>query len=784
MGAVAQDSSGDAARRDLAILAALFFCSGACGVTYQVLWLRLLALVFGVTTYAATTVLAAFMTGLAAGSILAGALLRRIRRPLLIFGVAEIVIALTALATPFQLEAAASLYERLHPALSDGVGVLTPARFVVSFLVLFVPTALMGLTLPVLSASRVVRGAAVGSRLGTLYAVNTLGAMAGAALTGFVLIGGIGMRRSFLLAASLNVAVGVAALLLWRRHAASDEVTPSVPEPSAGVAPTLPVSPVPPVPPVRPLPPAPRTLGLVLTGVVAVSGAAALALEVIWFRMLTQFLDATTYAFSTMLVTVLAGIGAGGAAAARLLRRDRDWTAWLSGLQFATAIAVVGSSAFLSWSYAAGWTSSPAQASAAAMLPATLLMGLSFPIALRASLRGDDLGDGAARGRRVGRMYAANVGGAVAGAVLAGFGLLPWLGTRRALIAAAFLYVVAGLLLLLVRPRARALPAAAVWVALFAVVALRVPDPFAAAFDRRHGPGMQELWRHDGVQAAVSVRAGGGRRSMFLDGIHQANDAPDMVRLHRTIGHLPMVLHPSPADVLVVGLGGGATAGAVSRHPAARIQVVELSEGVRRAAGFFAHVNHDVLRDPDVRLRVDDGRNFLRLSGERFDVITADIIQPHHAGAGHLYSREYFQLVRGALRENGLAVQWTGPPSAGQYRLVMRTFLSVFPDATLWCDGELMIGALGPLRVDPAVFARWRAEPETRAALDEIGLSDFAALTAWYTAGPEEMRRFLGKGPVLTDDQPRVEYFRSLPRRPPPLDRTTLRGDVRPLIAR
>jgi spermidine synthase len=230
--------------------------------------------------------------------------------------------------------------------------------------------------------------------------------------------------------------------------------------------------------------------------------------------------------------------------------------------------------------------------------------------------------------------------------------------------------------------------------------------------------------------------------------------------------------------VLVVGLGGGATAGAVSQHSGSRLQIVELSESVRRAAPFFSHISYDVLNQPNVRIRVDDGRNFLLLSGEQFDVITADIIQPSHAGAGNVYSREYFTLVRRALKDNGLALQWIGHRPATEYKLIMRTFLDVFPDATLWFDAGLMVGSTSPLRIDPSTLDAKRRDPRTRAALDEIGLVDFATLRTWYTAGPEEMRRFVGAGPLLTDDRPLVEYHRSLSGRGTPLDLRGLSGDV------
>jgi spermidine synthase len=442
-------------------------------------------------------------------------------------------------------------------------------------------------------------------------------------------------------------------------------------------------------------------------------------------------------------------------------------------IQIAAAVLVLASAIFLGWSYAAGWrTGGEWQASAAAILPVAILMGVAFPVAIH--LAATPLaGDSPARlAERVGRLYSLNVIGAILGALVGGFLLLPLLGTRRALIAMAALYGASALLLIWNHTRrARLLTAAAVSAVAFSYLAGHVPDAFAAAHTRRHGRDMREYWREEGVQTAVSVHASQFRRTLFLDGLHQANDNPDMVQLHRIIGHLPMVLHPAPTDALVIGLGGGATPGAVSQYPQSRVQIVELSDSVRKAAAFFSHVNYDVLNRPNVQLRVDDGRNFLTLSGEKFDVITADIIQPIHAGAGNLYSREYFMLVRDALKEGGVVLQW-----------IMRTFLDVFPHATLWYDANLMVGSLEPLRISREVLAEKRATPMIAAALDEVGLTSFEVLASWYTAGPDAMRRFVGAGPVLTDDRPLVEYHRSLPRDTQPLDVSSLRSSVNDIM--
>lgn len=741
------------------LLLALFFCSGACGLAYQVLWVRELSFVFGVTAYAASTVLAAFMAGLALGSWLAGPLLARISRPLKAFGVAEILIGASALLTPIALSAASALYRSLYAVAPDAFVVQTAARFACAFLVLLVPTVMMGLTLPLLSAAPLVRGSQFSSRVSALYAVNTAGAVTGALLTGFILIGALGVSQTFLLAALVNTLVGVAAIVLDRRVARTFE-----PEAAVAVADRASV------------PHGPALIWWVM----AASGFASLALEVVWFRLMVQMLSATTYAFTTTLAAVLIGIAAGGAVSARWLRRRADWHLWLMLVQLATAVMVLIGAGVLTWERPLGldpMRQTP-RVVLLVLLP-SLLMGISFPLLLKLGVPAEGAIDAAARGRVVGRFYSVNVMGAIAGSLAGGFLLVPLIGTWAAVIVLAAVYLVTAIALAATHTRRTMLmSAAAAGAAAFALLVTTLPDPFLVAL-RRHAPGgALEVFRDDGVQTPVTVYETTFQRTLNVGGLHQANDSQAMVKLHRQIGILPMALHPDPAKALVIGLGGGATAGAVSQFGGTSVQIVELSDSVRKAAPYFAHATYDVLNQPNVRVRVDDGRNFLALSGERFDVITADIIQPIHAGAGHLYSREYFQLVRAALEPGGLALQWIGNREPAHYRLIMRTFLDVFPDATLWLGGELMVGSVAPLRLDRAAFERKLGDPKSGRAMTDAGLDSFETLRSWYTAGPREMQVLVGAGPVLTDDRPLVEYHRSLPADPRPLDLSTIKGRV------
>jgi spermidine synthase len=401
-------------------------------------------------------------------------------------------------------------------------------------------------------------------------------------------------------------------------------------------------------------------------------------------------------------------------------------------------------------------------------------MGAAFPYAIASALGSNP----ATVGQRVGVLYALNVCGSLAGSLAGGFLLIPTLGTRASLVVIAALYVLAGCAISVSTSRVRALRTVPAAGALFAVATTLLPDIYAAILERRYEAGERLVFHAEGVQttATVHVRPS-GNRVLYLDGLHQANDSEETVRVHSEIGQLPMALHANPRRVLVVGVGGGVSAGAIAVHADSAVEIVELSRSVVAAVPYFAHVNQGLLRRPNVRVIVDDGRNFLQLTSQRYDVVTADIIQPIHAGAGNLYSIEYFMLARRALAPGGLMMQWIGRREEAHYKLIMRTFVRVFPHATLWSDGALMVGSTEPLRIRREAFERKRARPEARSAFAAVGIDSFDALLARYTAGPDEMRRFVGEGVLLTDDRPLVEFHRSL-RETGLVDLSNVRGDV------
>jgi spermidine synthase len=517
--------------------------------------------------------------------------------------------------------------------------------------------------------------------------------------------------------------------------------------------------------------------------VFGVSGFTSLALEVIWFRVLVIFMGPTAYAFAIMLATVLAGIALGSALVTPWMRRQIDWVALLAILQIAVSVAALMSFRALAFIRPAAGYVDEAWAqmtvgvhylatvlvgSVFAILPTAVLLGLAFPIGVRvwAGL-GEDRRQAAAR---VGVFNAVNLCGAVFGPLAAGFWLLPRAGSRASLIAIAGMTLASAFVLLSVlaprRPRFAAVAALGGALA-FAAAATNLDQALGAALARAYG-SEERLWWDEGVQTTVMVNrrpagpTGPGMRILYLDGWHQANDSPGTLFMERTIGVLPMLLHPEPSRALVIGLGGGATAGAIARLPGVQVDVVELSPSVARAADeWFSHSNFGLLRRPNVSLRVDDGRNYLLLTDQRFDVITADIIIPRHAGSGNLYSAEYFQLARRALTRGGMMLQWLGGDTDVENRTIMGTFLNVFPYATLWAGRSLLIGTVDPLLIRRDQVERRLADPATGAALEVAGITNFEMLRLLYDAGPEELRVYVGDGPILTDDRPFMEYFLS-----------------------
>jgi spermidine synthase len=403
------------------LLSACFFLSGATALVYEVVWLRMLGLIFGHTVYAVTTVLAAFMAGLGLGSFLFGRRAARLGDPIRAYGVIEVAIGLACAVTPWLFSLASVVYVDLHRALDLSYDAFSFVQFVLVFALLLVPTTLMGGTLPILSQSLVAPGEALARPVGLLYAINTFGAVLGVALAGYSLLPGLGNRATLMVASAANVAIGVAAFLSRLRARPSPDASLPVREPPGRRD-------------VRSIPATDGRAGAWPVVALGLSGAASMIYEVAWTRALGLVIGSSTYAFTAMLLVFLVGIAGGAALYSWLRGRQRATRRLFALLQIAIGVtAVVALQAFERapelFLLGVKWSDSPAfvqavqlAVSAAALLPSALLIGATFPCAAGA------IAQSGGAGRRVGHLYAANTLGAIAGTVLAGFVLVPAVG--------------------------------------------------------------------------------------------------------------------------------------------------------------------------------------------------------------------------------------------------------------------------------------------------------------------------------------------------------------------
>lgn len=742
-----------------ALALACFFVSGACGLAYEIVWVRQLTLVAGATTPAVSTVLAVFMGGLALGAHLFGRWADRSPNLLRLYAWLELGIGLCGLLQPWLLGEAGSIYIALARQGALTGMALIAARLTAAAAVLLLPCVLMGGTLPVLARFVGRSQERFGLDLGMLYAINLAGAVSGSLLTGFVLVRELGLGGTIAAAVLGNLLVGLAALLASNRRG---DDRPDAERSLTG-------------PPGEALP---ARLRVVLWGLAGLSGFVTMGYQVTWTRMLSFGFDSTVYAFTVILVTFLLGLALGSLAFARLDRRAPRLRLLLAAhvLGGLTALLLTPLAARQPAMAAAvsarfGFTgeaqlASMALGAAVVMLLPTSLMGIVFPLAGR--LLVDELGH---VGRQLGRAYWINTLGAILGSLSAGFLLIPACSLKGSLLALAVAQAGAGLLLLPwcgLGRRSRIGLALACGLALLAASAgfealLPGASPFdTGGFATQRLPARLLAHRDDVTASASVIELTSGARALRINGFEAATDDAQAGYMPM-MSHLPMLLHPRPRRVLVICFGTGSTAGAALAHPGARVDVVDINASVLAFAPWFERTNRGVFRDPRARLILDDGRNHLLTTGESYDIVTSEPMPPTHAGVVNLYSHEYYVLARQRLAPGGLLVQWL-PFHLVESREasdILRTVRSVFPETTLWLHsltGLIVARAEGPVRIDWLRLQQAWSQPSLAAELARLGLPRPEALTQLYMAGSDGVGLLAEGGRVVRDDRPTLEF--------------------------
>ena len=788
----------------------LFLATGASGLVYQVVWQRYLLNIFGSTIYSISTVLAAFMGGLALGSVLMGALVPRIRRCLPIYGLLEIVVGISALLIPFMLSMMDPVFTWSYQTFGSQFTMFSLLRFVMIFIILLIPTTMMGATLPLLSKFVSPESAGAGLRVGLLYALNTWGAVAGTFLTGFYFIPQWGVSHTVWFAVSINLICGLLAFLISRK------IEKNIPlfapkEPAAATANATSTN----------VTSQARHNAMWILAAYTISGFAALGLEVAWTRALVfsfEFLKNTTYAFTGMLTTFLIGLAIGSALMTFIVERIRRPFQVFAILQI-----IIGMSAFVSvfilfyvtptctdnlfsqfdTDSAAGivWSLSVLDVfikTALSMFLPTFCMGLAFPLAVKTIV--DEIGE---PGKSVARLYAYNTVGSILGSFSVGFILLPILGICKTIFLLGALQLFMGAILIYISRQTeqiRRITWITIAVLITVVCFVRLPKQTNFQQDTKLE---KIIYYKEGPLATVSVGENSlGYRMIYVDNVGVAGTDPMLLTDQKSLAHVPMLLLEKPESVLTVGFGSGGASYSYTLYPELKdIHCVEITKTVIEASPYLVDSHRDVVMqedmyrartgidlktisgslplfadkknwdgwyksDPRYKIILDDARSYLHFSEKKYDVIATDCTDLRYKSNANLYDLEYFQLCHDRITDDGMVVVWMpmGGLSPAAFNCALYTFQKVFPEMEVFFMNNqpthyvLLLGKKGPVKVNLDILKERIKRPAVARDLEEIQLAQPEKLLSCFVTGRDALNSLLEGSEVNTGDNPYLEF--------------------------
>ena len=786
-------------RSAFSLIAVCFVLSGATGLIYEVLWARMLGLVFGATTIAISAVLSAFMGGLALGSEVAGRAGKQLHRPLRSYGLIEIGVGLYALAVPLFFRGIDSVYATFWLRFHSGFYGFALSRFLLAFVVLAVPTTLMGATLPVLAAA-LSRAHSEATSIARFYTYNLIGAIGGAVVAGFVLLPSFGVRATIWIAAGINLVIGLSAIIIDVRSAGA---------PAGGLTASLPVASSDPAVEIKSSRHSPFWLSCAF-----ISGFVTFSVQVTWSRLLAMIIGSSTYAFSIVVAIFLAGLALGAYLVSSNKISAKHDEARLRRAVFALEVFTAGALFISIWItnimpallMAAGfqlqvdsWPGLLALQICAAtllvLIPA-VLMGTVMPMVLlwAGTVRQVDSNETLPKATvagAVGRSYAVNTLGAIAGSMATAFLLIPLAGTRFTILFAISLSLgLAGVAYLPSREKADRATARALAVGIsaalifFTFVAgphLNVAALSIGAYDsyvrvlakarggtpeKEAGDAANEhrvLMFKEGATATVSVRRDWGITSLAINGRTNASDRDDMPT-QVMVGQIGVLTAPRLNNALIVGFATGVTAGSVLQSPVTSVECVEIEPAAVASSHYFDHVNNQPLNDPRARVVIDDARTRLRVNPNRYDLIVSEPSHPWVPGVANLFTREFFTLGRERLQDDGVFVQWLQiyQLSTESLRSVLATFHEVFPHVMIFrvrgdANGKdlIMVGSRASISLDH--LTERLNNPRIAADLNRVGVKSVDDFKAWYVCDETQLGPAVKGAIINMDDNMHVE---------------------------
>jgi spermidine synthase len=738
----------------IAALCFLFFLSGVSGLAYQISWSRQLQNCIGSSIVAINAVLIAFFCGMMIGSFLFSGTLQvsNVARQ---FGILQCTLGLWVLLSPALFSAIDKMYVAAAPFALDN----TAARFSlgvgVSLLFYLVPCVVMGATMPVMARWIAKYTNENSYWMGIAYAANTLGGVAGALLAGFVWIKLFGLHTTLCIGASINFLIALIALV-WALREKTDHVPASRASVLSGISDR-------------------SVLRFYL--LFAAHGACGLGYEIAWIRTFIQTFTASTYAFSAVVIVFLFGSGIGSAIGGWLVKRQRNATVLIvlcEGSIAGSAVAFLHTARLIPKFYPwlvhsfglSPWAASIAAAITVAttfiLLP-TMCMGAVFPFILQAVRSKKD------SGAQVGMIYGFNTAGSILGCIIVGFALVSAVGVRFTIV----LLLIANLLIMVwalaIAGKRRAVVPAIAFFALCVICAFLSPKDLYGYWS--FARDFRRLFYTEDSAANVGVwqgrLEGQDYKMLLVNNVYsEGGTDPHALLIQRREGHLPVLMHKNPHDVLVVGLATGVTLSSVASHPVNRIDCVEIVPSLLKTIHFFDAENGAVYNDPRVHLHIDDGRSFIKSSSQKYDLIIQDLFQVSSAGTGNLYSREHVEACRKLLRENGVLVQWFPLQQMGwvDFTSAVKSFADAFPCLHLWlADSDpdraycALVASLSPIDLDVEEMKK-RIGRCNAAALGSVGFDDPYFVLSNCIMETEAVRGICNKAPDNTYDHPTVEF--------------------------
>ena len=766
----------------------LFFVSGGAGLIYEVVWTRAFGVVFGNTVFAVSTVLTAFMLGLAGGSWLFGRVADKSARPLRMYAWLQLGIGGYAFVFSALLSGTDIIYGWFFRSFNPGFYLLSLFRLVLSIIIILLPTALMGGALPALSklwaGSSQERNAEtrVGQSVGLLYAVNTFGAVLGCFLCGYLLIRIVGVSNTIYLAGTANILVGLSAFVLsglmgtrqeteGRRQETGDRrqnTEDRRQKAGDGTDGRL------------------RRERLIVLPAVGLAGFCALALEVLWTRVLVFVLGTTAYAFACMLTCFILGIALGSLVCSRLILQRIRRAIFAFGLvEFLLGLSVLASILSLGWLWhidnivtqkllTGGFWREVAGHFVDALIVLfvpTVLMGMAFPIAVRICV-----GSTKAVGKAVGEVYASNTAGCVLGSFAAGFVMIPLLGLRDSfLVVVTILLAMATGVIFLSERRARAgVAAGLVSAAVLAAGVAGFPrDVFLRTMNTYHYPS-KIIYIKDDATGTVTVHElpePEGSLLIAVDGVDVAGEEMMLRTTQKLQAYVPLLVHEGPRRVLQIGFGSGETTGVGLMIGVDEYNIVEICPGVFEAGKYFEEINRGSYRNPRLRKIIMDGKNFVKLTEERFDVIMNDATYPGTTGSSALYTYDHFKQCRERLRPGGVLSCWVPLDLRPvDFQMIVRSFREVMPHCSLWMGANglnkhaVLLGTLSPMQVDFERVKRIVKRSDIAQDLAQINIHSAFDFLDCFVVDEVSLEKIARGAALNTDDRPLLEFGAAIER--------------------